>query len=147
MTLDVTLADGYRISDDPALLDLDAIHAYLAGESYWALGRSRAVMERGIAHALCLGLYAPGGAQAGFAKIVIDRAVAAHLGDVFVLPPHRGGGRGVALVRAAIEHPELLTVQRWTLTTRDAHTLYERFGFERATAEHNLMTRLRLAAA
>lgn len=143
MSWNVELADGYRISDDAALLDIDVIHGFLSREAYWSIGRPRALMERVIAHSLCLGMYAPDGGQVGFAKVVTDRTIAAHLGDVFVLPSHRGAGRGVALVRAALEHPELATVQRWTLTTGDAHGLYERFGFKRTVDADNMMTWVR----
>jgi GNAT superfamily N-acetyltransferase len=144
MAYEVALPGGYVVSDDAARFDVDAIHRFLSEEAYWSLGRPRELVERVIAHALCLGLYAPDGSQAGFAKVVTDRTVAAHLGDVFVLPAHRGGGRGVALVRAALEHPELETVSRWTLNTLDAHGVYERFGFRRTVPTDNMMTWKRL---
>ena len=32
--------DGYVVTDDRARLDLAVIHAFLAGESYWATGHS-----------------------------------------------------------------------------------------------------------
>ena len=52
-----------------------------------------------------------------------------HLADVFVLPAHRGHGLAKALVAAALDHPDLATVVRWTLQTDDAHSLYGAFGF------------------
>jgi GNAT superfamily N-acetyltransferase len=45
-----------------------------------------------------------------------------------VLPPYRGRGLGVELVREAVEngpHADL----RWILHTKDMHRLYARFGF------------------
>ena len=117
-------AGGYEIDDDPARLDLDAIQRFLSEEAYWAKGRERASFERAVANSICLGLYAPDGSQAGFARAITDRAIRAHLVDVFVLPPHRGGGRGKALVQAMLDHPELGGVAASTLTTRDAHGLY-----------------------
>jgi len=125
----VQLAGGYEISGDPARIDVDAVHAYIAGESYWAPGRDRATVARCIANSVCLGLFAPDGAQVGFARMITDRATSAHLCDVYVLAVHRGGGRGKALVAAALAHPELATVSRWTLSTSDAHGLYAGFGF------------------
>jgi predicted N-acetyltransferase YhbS len=53
----------------------------------------------------------------------------AWLGDVFVLTEHRGRGLGEELVREAVEHPEHRDVA-WFLSTRDAHSLYAKFGFE-----------------
>jgi hypothetical protein len=75
--------EGYWVSDDPAHLDLPRVHAWISGESYWAAGRPYEVMARSIEHSLALGLYAPGGAQAGFARLVTGRATFAWLCDVF----------------------------------------------------------------
>ncbi len=145
MPYEVPLPGGYVVSDDPARLDIAVIHRFLAEDSYWTAGRARATTERSLANSLCLGLYAPDGSQAGFARLVTDRTTSAHLADVFVLPPHRGQGRGKALVAAVLAHPELATVFRWSLTTRDAHGLYAQFGFVPLTefpqAPHNMMQR------
>lgn len=119
---------GYEISTDPARLDLDAIHGFLR-TAYWSQGVAREVVERSIAHSLPFGLYAPDGAQAGFARVISDRAVFAYVGDVFVLPDHRGRGLGVWLVETMLAHPELQGLRRWHLATADAHALYARFGF------------------
>jgi GNAT superfamily N-acetyltransferase len=143
MPYEVAVPDGYLISDDAALLDLDVIHDFIANQSYWAKGRSRELVERAVAHSLCFGLYAPGGAQAGFARMITDFATAAHLQDVFVLPAHRRSGRGTALVAAVLAHPALRPVRRWTLSTRDAHGLYARFGFAPfPNPENQLMRRV-----
>lgn len=130
--------NGYLISDDPARIDVAAVHRYLAEDSYWATGRPYDIVARSIAHALCLGVYAPDSSQVGFCKIVTDHAVMAHLNDVFILPEHRGKGLGVALVRTALEHPSLATVSVWTLRTRDAASLYEKFGFEAHSDEGSM---------
>lgn len=129
MTFTRALPDGYTLTDRSASFDIDMIHRYIAEESYWARGRARAVTEAAIAGSLCMGLFAPDGRQAGFARVVTDRATMAHLSDVFVLPEHRGHGHGRALVEALLFHPALRTVRRWSLTTADAHGLYARYGF------------------
>ena len=135
--------DGYTISDDPGRVDVDAVHRYLSFQSYWARGRSLDVVRRSIAGSLPLGLYAPDGAPAGFARAVTDRATFAFLADVFVLDEHRGHGLGVWLVQTALSHPELSDVTRWTLATDDAHALYERFGFGPHPAPEHWMEWLR----
>ena len=119
---------GYEISTDPARLDLDVIHGYLR-EAYWSPGVLRDVVERSIARSLCFGLYAPDGAQAGFARVVTDGATFAWIADVFVLDPHRGRGLGVWLMETVLAHPDLQGLRRIVLATKDAHELYERFGF------------------
>jgi GNAT superfamily N-acetyltransferase len=125
----VPLDGGYAISDDIGRLDRDVIHRYIAEGSYWAKGRDRALMDRTIDRSLCLGVYAPDGSQAGFARLTTDRTTSAHLADVFILPAHRGRGLSKALMRAILAHPEMQTVSRWTLSTSDAHALYAQFGF------------------
>ena len=64
----------------------------------------------------------------GFARVFSDGHTLAYLADVYVLPEHRGDRRGVELVREAVEGGDLAGV-RWLLHTKDAHTLYEQFGF------------------
>ena len=80
-----------------------------------------------------MGAYAPSGEQVGFARMVTDLATFAWLCDVFVDPAWRRHGIATALVRALLDHPELATVRRWSLGTRDAHAIYRALGFEDAT--------------
>ena len=119
--------DGFTVSTDPARLDLDAIHEFLAS-SYWARGIPRDVMERSIANAIPFGVY-EGDRFVGFARVVTDRATVAYVGDVFVLEPWRGRGLSHWLMACMLEHPELQGFRRWFLLTRDAHGLYEKHGF------------------
>lgn len=118
------------VSDDASRLQAEAIHAYLA-RSYWAAGIPREIVERAIANSLCLGAYDldASGAQVGLARLVTDRATFAYLCDVYVLESHRGRGVSKLLMQAATTHPDLRNLRRWMLMTRDAHGLYEQFGF------------------
>jgi GNAT superfamily N-acetyltransferase len=120
--------DGYTVSSDPARLDVDAIHAFLTG-CYWSTGIPRDTVARAVAHSLGFGLYAADGAQVGFVRAVTDRATFAYLCDVYVLDAHRGRGLGEWLVAFALADPALQGLRRMILATRDAHGLYERFGF------------------
>ena len=122
------LPGGYELDDDRARIDRAAVHAYVAGESYWAQGRPREVMDALIdgAERVC-GLYHEG-AQVGFSRTLSDRHVRSYLADVYVLPEHRRHGLGVELVREMVENGPLAH-RRWLLHTRDAHELYQRFGF------------------
>jgi GNAT superfamily N-acetyltransferase len=124
-----SLADGYELDDDLARVDIEAAHAYLGGESYWAKGRAFEVTEAVIRGAgRIVGLYAPDGAMVGFARATTDFHTFAYLGDVYVLEAHRGRGLGVELVRHMIEGSSFPHV-RWLLGTLDAHTLYEKLDF------------------
>lgn len=122
----------YTISMDRARLDLDVVHGFLSGSSYWAQGRSRERVRQSIEASLPFGLY-HGEAQVGFARVLTDYVVLAFLADVFVLDTHRGKGLGRWLVEIATGLPELQTVRRWLLGTRDAHALYRKFGFQDVT--------------
>jgi GNAT superfamily N-acetyltransferase len=132
--------DGYLISTDPARLDVDVIHGYLA-RSYWAAGRPRAVLERSLQQSLCFGLYHEG-AQVGMARVVTDYATFAWLCDVFVLEAHRGRGLGVWLIATVVGHPDLQGLRRFLLATRDAHDLYRKHGFAPLAAPERWMERL-----
>lgn len=129
----------YTISDDPARLDLDVIHGFLA-RSYWAAGIPRETVARAIANSLCFGVYF-GGAQVGFARLVTDRATFAYLADVFVLEEHRGRGLSRALMELVASHPEVQGLRRWMLVTRDAHGLYRKFGFSELAQPALVMAR------
>lgn len=119
----------YEISDDPGRLDLEVVHGYLAGESYWARGIPRELLERAVAGSLNLGVYDGQGRQVGYARVVTDRATFGWVCDLFVVPAHRGLGLGRRLVRAIAEHPDLRGVRRLMLATDDAHGLYESEGY------------------
>ena len=132
--------DGFTVSTDPERLDLDVIHGYLT-RSYWASGIPRETVARSLRHSLCFGLYSDQ-AQVGFARVVTDLATFAYVADVFVLEGYRGRGLSKWLMECVLEHPDLRGVRRWHLVTRDAHSLYARFGFaEPAPGRH--MERLR----
>jgi GNAT superfamily N-acetyltransferase len=121
--------DGYVVSTDPVRLDIDRIHRFLS-TAYWSTGIPRDVVERSIVNSLPFGLYAPSGQQAGFARVVTDRATYAYLGDVYVETAHRGRGLGKFLVSCVLAHPQLQRLRRWALATADAHGLYARHGFK-----------------
>ena len=121
---------GYELDDDPARIDVDAVHDYLANESYWAAGRSHETVERLVREATrVVGVYGEDGRQVGFARAFSDGVALAYLADVYVLPAHRGRGLGVELVREMVENGPLAGV-KWLLHTSGAHGLYRRFGFD-----------------
>lgn len=122
--------EGYLISDDPALLDVDAIHAYLT-RSYWAEGIPREVVARSVANSLCLGIYTTSAprVQVGLVRVITDFTTFAYLCDVYVLEAHRGRGLSKAAMRAYASHPRLQQLRRQHLVTQDAHGLYAQFGF------------------
>jgi GNAT superfamily N-acetyltransferase len=131
----------WLLSTDRSLLDLTVIHSFLT-HSYWARGISVELVQRSVSHSLCFGVYDRGG-QVGFSRVISDYATYAYLGDVFVLPSHRGRGLSKWMMECMMAHPALQGLRRWTLLTCDAHGLYARFGFaplnnsERYMERHN----------
>jgi GNAT superfamily N-acetyltransferase len=122
------MTQDYDISLDPARLQLDVIHGFIA-QSYWARSMPRETLARAIANSVCVGAYRDG-VQVGFARVVTDRATFAYLADVFVLPDHGGKGLAKALVTALHDHPELQGLRRWMLATHDAHGVYAALGWQ-----------------
>ena len=133
--------DDYTVVSDPAKLDIAAIHRYLS-RAYWSEGIPRDIVEKAIANSLCFGLF-HGSAQIGFARVVTDRATYAYLCDVYVLDECRGKGLGVWLMECVMSHPDLQRLRRFSLATRDAHGLYEKFGFAELNKPQSQMEILR----
>jgi GNAT superfamily N-acetyltransferase len=126
--------DNYFISTNKEKLDIDTIYNYIAFESYWAQGIPKTIVEKSIEGSLCFGLY-KNNEQIGFARLVTDKATFAYLADVFVLPEYRGKGLSKWLMQTIHAHPELQTLRRWMLATRDAHGLYEQSGWTKLTPD------------
>lgn len=133
-------AGAYVISDDPARLDLEVLHAYLR-RAYWSEGIPFEVLERAVRGSLCIGAYEQAGGQVGLVRLVSDYATFCYVCDVFVLEAHRGRGISQGMVKMAIEHPRLQGLRRWFLVTRDAHGLYAQFGFVSPTHPQRYMER------
>ncbi|MER8864537.1 GNAT family N-acetyltransferase [Mesorhizobium sp. M0751] len=122
---------NFEISFDLSRIDFRATSDILK-ESYWGSGRSDELHRRAFSNSLCVGAYVAGN-QVGFGRAISDRAVFAYLADVIVWPEHRGQGIGTRLVQALIDHPDCKTVTHWSLSTNDAHSIYEKLGFRPST--------------
>lgn len=116
----------YRLSDDPARLDLDAVCALLHATS-WAADWPRALIETAVQHSICFSLLHQD-RQVGFARAVTDRVTFAWICDVVVHPDHRGRGLGTWLLQCVLAHPDVQT-RTQALRTREAAGFYAQFGF------------------
>jgi GNAT superfamily N-acetyltransferase len=128
-----------RLSTDPADMHAPAIHAVLT-QMYWSRDIPLEIVERAIAGSIPVGVF-DGDAQVAFARVVTDRATFAYLADVYVLDTYRGRGIARQMMDAIMAHPDLQGLRRWLLATRDAHGLYERFGFAPLAAPDRFMER------
>jgi len=127
MTITITL--------DPMRHDLDALHRMLAA-SYWSPGIRREVLAEALRNSItAVAIDEESGTTVGVARVVTDRATFAWLCDVFVEERVRGRGVARRMIEELEHEPTLQSVRRWCLATRDAHGLYQRFGYRPVPAE------------
>lgn len=131
----------FVISTDRSRLDVEAVHRFLSGSSYWSQGIPLEVVRRAIEHSLPFGIYRHG-EQVGFARVVTDFATFAYLADVFVLEAMRGQGLSKWLMECITAHPDLQGLRRWMLATRDAHGLYAQYGFTPLKTPERMMEKV-----
>jgi GNAT superfamily N-acetyltransferase len=129
-----------QISTDRSELDVPLIYRFLSEQSTWAVGISRAVVDRAIENSLCFGGYVDG-RQVAFARVITDYATFGNLVDVFVIPEFRGRGYSKEIMQAVMAHPSLKGLRRFMLATGDAHGLYAQFGFAPPQRPETLMER------
>lgn len=121
---------NYRITEDTSEMKTEDIMALL-DQTFWAKGRSKEKTEAAVKGSRCFGVIVEVEDKlAGFARLFTDNATSYYVCDVVVDEAHRGNGMGKALIRYITEHPEFKNL-KGNLITRDAHGLYEQFGFER----------------
>ncbi|OAH51925.1 GNAT family N-acetyltransferase [Microbacterium oleivorans] len=130
-----------RVTTDLAEIDLDVVHRWLSEDAYWALGRSRDLVDRAARNSMNFGALDEDGALVGYARVVTDHTTFAWLCDVYVSPDARGRGVGQALAGTVVSTLEPLNLKRILLVTADAHGLYEKFGFELYPTPERLMHR------
>ncbi len=128
------------VSTDKTKLDIGFIQNFLK-DIYWAAGRTTQEVQRTIDHSVCFGLYL-NEQQIGFARVITDYVVFAYVMDVFVDEQHRGCGYSSVLMDAMMKEPQLQQVKIWRLATRDAHFLYEKFGFTALAHPERMMEKV-----
>jgi GNAT superfamily N-acetyltransferase len=120
--------ESFLISDDKALLNIKAVHQYLSEESYWSKDIPFRTVKDAIENSLCIGVYFKS-KTIGFARIITDFATFAYLCDVYVLNEFRGKGISKQLMKFIMQHHKLKGLRRWMLMTKNAHGLYQQFGW------------------
>ena len=137
--------NNFIISADKSKINLDVVHNYLATESYWAKNIPIDIVKTSIQNSFCFGIYTLNAQtkmideQIGFARVITDCATFGYLADVFIVQEYRGKGLSKWLMKTILEHPQLQNFRRWLLATKDAHGLYEQFGFKELTNPERYM--------
>jgi GNAT superfamily N-acetyltransferase len=127
-----TFQNEFIISTDKSKLDVDIIHNYLCNESYWAKNIPVEIVKKSIDGSCCFGLFVKENLilkQIGFARVISDCATFGYLADVFIIEAYRGKGLSKWLMETIMNCPDLQGLRRWLLATKDAHSLYKKFGF------------------
>lgn len=125
-------------SADKSLLNHQVIHEYLSKESYWAQNIPLEIIQSAINGSECFGAYI-NNEQIAFARVITDKATFAYLADVFVLEKFRGKGVSKNLMKLIMSYPDFKGLRRFMLATKDAHTLYEQFGFKSLSTPDRFM--------
>jgi len=123
------IRNGFLISTDQKKMDIAFIHKYLNEESYWAKGVPIEIVKKSIENSLCFAAY-DNGKQIAFARVISDYTTFAYLADVFVTDKFRGQGVSRMMMDLIMKHPDLQDLRRFCLGTRDAHSLYQKYGFK-----------------
>ena len=109
-------------------IDAELVHSWLHHDAYWSRGITWDQFVKAFANSVVISARL-GTQQVGIARIVSDQATFAWLCDLFVHPEHRHQGIAGSLVETARGLSRQWGVRRVLLATRDAHPLYDRFGF------------------
>lgn len=137
------MKERFFVSTNSDLLDLPFITEFLSKRSYWAKGRSKEVIQKSVENSLCFGVYTTSNQQVGFARVITDYAVFGWIMDLFIVEEHRKKGLSKMLIKEMMEHSALQGLQKWGLNTKDAHALYEQFGFSKITQPDWMMEKAR----
>jgi len=127
----------FQISTETARIEPEALYALLK-PTYWNQRLTPEGLLRRLKHSLCFGLY-HAAELIGFARLVTDHDSFAYLADVVVDPHWRGQGLGSWLTACILEHPVMAQIRWCLLSTRDAHELYRKQGFEAHQKPEKLM--------
>ncbi|MFS4491956.1 GNAT family N-acetyltransferase [Maribacter sp. 2308TA10-17] len=125
------MKEDFYISIDKDLLDFDFIHGYMTNTSYWGKGRTFEQTKGTIENSFCFGMYTSSNKQIGFARVVTDYTFFGNMMDVIISPEYQGQGLGTTLIEFMLNHETIQSLQTLSLKTKDAHSLYSKYGFKK----------------
>lgn len=102
----------------------------LISASYWAKGRTLSEQARLNRDSEVIVAKVEGDEVLAFARVSWMTPSRAYLADVIVHPEHRGKGLGKEVMTRVMAHPKVEKTRLVMLVTRDAESLYEKYGFE-----------------
>ncbi len=124
------MIDGYYISKDKSRLQIEKIKELLK-QTYWAYDRAEKTIVKSIENSVCYGVFDSYNNQVGFARVITDYATVYYLCDVIIHNEYRGQGLGKLMIEFITKDDDLKNLHHGLLLTKNAHGLYEKYGFER----------------
>ena len=122
---------GFTITTNPEKINFKRLHYFLAFESYWAKNIPLDLLKKACLNSINFSLLESATNRfIGFARIITDRAVFAYLADVFIDSNYRGKGLGKWLIETIKSYPDVESLRIFYLMTKDAHSLYNQFGWK-----------------
>ena len=98
----------------------------------WARTRTQAGIRKMLDHTDYIFSAWEGDQLVAFTRVLTDRTYRATLWDVVVHPDYQKSGVGELLLQHILSHPDLVSVERFWLNTRDKFRFFEKFGFTRS---------------
>jgi GNAT superfamily N-acetyltransferase len=136
----IRVKDDIYFSANTEDMNLDMIFTFVKN-SYWGTLRSYDEQKIALENSINFGLFKKG-KQIAYARVMTDMIFFAYLLDVFVVEEEQGNGYGKILIDKILTYPSLKNIDKWMLATRDAHSLYEKFGFEVVKSPEKLMDKM-----
>ena len=119
----------YRIVEGKENIKVEDV-VRLLKMTYWADSRPVEKIDKSMENSKCVGLYVDGVERlVGFARVISDYATTYYLCDVIIDEDYQHKGLGKALVSYVVSMPDYEGL-RGLLVTKDAHKLYEKYGYE-----------------
>lgn len=122
----------FYISNQKESIQIEEVKKLLK-QTYWAQNRSEDLIRLSINHSECYGAYLKStNQQIALARVITDYVSAYYICDVIVDEKYRGLGIGKKLINTIVSDGRFKNL-RGLLVTADAHGLYEKYGFSKAT--------------
>jgi RimJ/RimL family protein N-acetyltransferase len=139
---DIWRRSPFFITTDKKQLQLARIRRFLSQEAYWCLGIPSSVVAKSIENSICFGLYHQDektALQIGYARLVTDQSTFAWLCDLYIEQPYRRRGLSKWLMECIMSSRYVQGLRRICLATKDAHRLYQNYGFKTSDTPANWM--------
>lgn len=136
----IKIIDELYLSTKTEDMDLDVIFTFVKN-SYWGSLRTYEEQKIAVENSINFGLF-NNGKLIAYTRVMTDMVFFAYLLDFFVVDEEQGKGYSKILMEKVMNFPSIKDIDRWMLATKDAHSLYEKYGFQRVKSPEKLMDKM-----